>query len=161
VADLKVESVWFNVYLGGAGTAPYAQHLYIDEVRISEQPLLPAASVTVETAAALAPLEMAGLAAMTTQISLVNTVVLPMESAAPNGATDTDGLTARLSASWVSGEWDPLVDGSSQEFTARLPSDGAIERDLSSEEDALAQQVLELDAMFAGISTELRPFTWI
>jgi hypothetical protein len=40
VADLKVESVWFNVYLGGAGTAPYAQHLYIDEVRISEQPLL-------------------------------------------------------------------------------------------------------------------------
>lgn len=37
VSNLKIESVWFNVYLGGSATATYDQHLYIDDVKISRQ----------------------------------------------------------------------------------------------------------------------------
>lgn len=37
VSNLKIESVWFNVYLGGSITATYDQHLYIDDVKISRQ----------------------------------------------------------------------------------------------------------------------------
>jgi len=40
-AELKIESVWINVYLGGSWTARSDHHLYIDEVAISRQRIGP------------------------------------------------------------------------------------------------------------------------
>lgn len=39
--DLKIETVWINVYLGGTWTAKREHHLYIDEVAISRHPIGP------------------------------------------------------------------------------------------------------------------------
>jgi hypothetical protein len=41
VAALKIENVWINLYHGGKWTAQTEQHLYIDDVVISTQPIGP------------------------------------------------------------------------------------------------------------------------
>ena len=39
VPKLKIETIWFNVYYGGKRTAKLNQHLYIDDVVISQKPI--------------------------------------------------------------------------------------------------------------------------
>ena len=39
VATLKIENVWINLYHGGKWTAQTQQHLFIDDVVISTQPI--------------------------------------------------------------------------------------------------------------------------
>lgn len=41
VSDLKIEMVWMNVYQGGTKPAASEEHLYIDDVVISTQPIGP------------------------------------------------------------------------------------------------------------------------
>jgi hypothetical protein len=41
VETLRIESVWVNIYLGGTWTAESDQHLYLDEMVISNRPIGP------------------------------------------------------------------------------------------------------------------------